>query len=133
MSQTRLVYTLSRNIQERYYAANEPGHSTYVVTSQPVGSCFGTLRFSFDALIDHSSKMSLYHDYYDVYVKRYVDIKTKKCCRKEVTELWNAAKKRFPIKSDLVLHVRGEIEKLLREAAERKARTTLKLLNNKVA
>ncbi|KAJ8873062.1 hypothetical protein PR048_026678 [Dryococelus australis] len=40
-----------------------------------------------------------------------------KCCQEEVT------------KEDLVLHVQHEIEQLLREAAERKARTTLAFLN----
>lgn len=72
--------------------------------------------------------MSLYHDYYDAYVKRHV-YKTKKSCQEEVTKLWNAAKQRFPKKEDLVLHVQHEIEQLLREAAERKARTTLAFLN----
>ncbi|KAJ8884678.1 hypothetical protein PR048_016536 [Dryococelus australis] len=55
--------------------------------------------------------------------------KTKKCCQEEVTKLWNAAKQRFPKKEDLVLHIQHEIEQLLREAAERKARTTLAFLN----
>ncbi|KAJ8889316.1 hypothetical protein PR048_008815 [Dryococelus australis] len=55
--------------------------------------------------------------------------KTKKCCQEEVTKLWNAAKQRFPKKEDLVLHVQHEIEQLLREAAERKSRTTLAFLN----
>ncbi|KAJ8872898.1 hypothetical protein PR048_026514 [Dryococelus australis] len=60
--------------------------------------------------------MSLYHNYYEAYVKRHV-YKTKKCYQEEVT------------KEDLVLHVQHEIEQLLREAAERKARTTLAFLN----
>ncbi|KAJ8867174.1 hypothetical protein PR048_033038 [Dryococelus australis] len=55
--------------------------------------------------------------------------RTRKCCQEEVTKLWNAAKQRFPKKEDLVLHVQHEIEQLLREAAERKARTTLAFLN----
>ncbi|KAJ8880974.1 hypothetical protein PR048_017447 [Dryococelus australis] len=72
--------------------------------------------------------MSLYHNYYDAYVKRHV-YKTKKFCQEEVTKLRIVAKQRFPKKEDLVLHVQHEIEQLLREAAERKARTTLAFLN----
>ena len=71
--------------------------------------------------------MSLYHDYYNAYVKRHV-YKTKQCCQEEVTKLWNAAKKRFPKKEDLKLHVEHEIKQLLREAAERKSWTTLAFL-----
>ncbi|KAJ8894769.1 hypothetical protein PR048_000076 [Dryococelus australis] len=51
---------------------------------------------------------------------------TAKHGQEEVTKLWNAAKQRFPKKEDLVQH---EIGQLLREAAERKARTTLAFLN----
>ncbi|KAJ8877456.1 hypothetical protein PR048_021911 [Dryococelus australis] len=72
--------------------------------------------------------MSLYHNYYEAYVKIHV-YKTKKCCQEEVTKLWNAAKQRFSKKEALVLHVQHEIEQLLREAEERKARTALAFLN----
>lgn len=71
--------------------------------------------------------MTLYHNYYDAYVKRYAS-KTKKRCQEEVTALWKAAKERFPRKEDLSLHIEREIKDLLREAAERKARTTLSFL-----
>ena len=68
-----------------------------------------------------------YHEYYNAYVKRHV-YKTKKCCQDDVTKLWNAAKQRFPKKEDLLLHVQQQIDQLLREATERKARTTLEFL-----
>ncbi|KAJ8949395.1 hypothetical protein NQ318_007493 [Aromia moschata] len=55
--------------------------------------------------------------------------KTKKCCQEEVVKLWNTAKQTFPKKEDLVKHVQHEINQLLREAAERKARNTLAFLS----
>lgn len=69
-----------------------------------------------------------FQEYYNAYNKRHV-YKTKKCCQEEVVKLWNIAKQKFPKKEDLVQHVQREIDQLLREAAERKARNTLAFLS----
>lgn len=71
--------------------------------------------------------MSLYHKFYVAYVERYV-YETKKCCQEEVTNLWKEAKHKFSKKEDLNLHIQHEIEQLLRETAERKARSAVNFL-----
>lgn len=65
-----------------------------------------------------------YQDFYNAYVKRYV-YKTKKSCQDDVIKLWNTAKQKFPKKEELIHHIQHEIERLLREATERKVRSTL--------
>ncbi|XP_061714085.1 uncharacterized protein LOC133522689 isoform X1 [Cydia pomonella] len=68
-----------------------------------------------------------YQDFYNAYVKRYV-YKTKKSCQDDVIKLWNTAKQKFPKKEELTHHIQHEIERLLREATERKVRSTLAFL-----
>ncbi|GBP20877.1 hypothetical protein EVAR_80696_1 [Eumeta japonica] len=68
-----------------------------------------------------------YQDFYNAYVKRYV-YKTKKSCQDDVIKLWNTAKQKFPKKEELIHHIQHEIERFLREAAERKVRSTLAFL-----
>ncbi|KAF9791364.1 hypothetical protein SFRURICE_014076 [Spodoptera frugiperda] len=68
-----------------------------------------------------------YQDFYNAYVKRYV-YKTKKSCQDDVIKLWNTAKQKFPKKEELIHHIQHEIDRLLREATERKVRSTLAFL-----